>query len=257
MGRVLSISNRKGGCGKTTSSVSIAAALAHRGYRVLLVDVDPQAHTTLSLGVRERDKNMDLNAVLLNGQKIENMVKKTYLENLHLVPGSKQLKEFEKNNAQKKSARTILTEKLNPLIGKYDFIIIDTPPTFGLLTISALIASQEVYVPMQTHYLGFDGLSDIVKLIYSINRLYNPVLMLKGIIPTFYKERTRLAKVIVEKIRENLGPDIIMHPIRINISLAEAPGYGKTIFQYNPKCRAADDYSIVADQILKDKVEVN
>ncbi len=249
MGRVLSMCNRKGGCGKTTSSVSISAALALRGNRVLLVDLDPQAHSTLSFGYQTTESDNDLCAVLLNGISIKDMIKRTYLKNLHLIPGSKTLIDFEKHNYQKTQARTLLAEKLNSLVGKYDYILFDTPPAFSLLTVSALIASSEVYVPMQTHYLNFEGLADIVKLIYSINSLYNPMLKLKGIIPTFFKQRTRLAGTIMTKIKENLGPEIIMHPVRVNIALAEAPGYGKTIFQYKLKSIGAYDYLRLADQI--------
>lgn len=218
---------------------------------MLIVDIDPQAHTTLSFGIRNRNGNDHIQAVFLDGRKMQGLIHNTYLEKLHIIPGSKQLSEFEKDNSQKKESRTLLAEKLSPLIGIYDFIIFDTPPTFGLLTVSALIASQEVYVPMQTHYLGFDGLSDLIKLIYAINRLYNPLLKLRGIIPTFYKRRTRIAKSIIEKIQENLGNTIILPPVRVNIALAEAPGYGETIFQYKPESSGASDYLSVADHIIQ------
>lgn len=256
MSRVISICNRKGGCGKTTSSVSLATALAIKGYKVLLLDTDPQAHTSLSFGARKYNGDDNLFSVLIDGKNISDMKTNTYLKNLHILTGSKKLSDFEKMYGKNKDYLTVLSEKLNPIQGEYDFILLDTPPTLGMLTVSSLIASTEVYVPMLTHYLGFDSLYDIVKMIYTINRLYNPKLRLKGIIPTFYKKKTRIASAILKKINYDLGPNIVLHPVRVNIALAEAPGFGQTIYQYNPNSSGAYDYLIIAEQIVNSKTGI-
>lgn len=248
MARVLTICNKKGGCGKTTSSVNLAAALAIRFHRVLLLDLDPQAHTTLSLGHSHRDGD-ELSAALTGDGSLEDLVCRSGLNLLDFVPGTTGLMTYQKENYRNSAARTILAEKLSPLQRGYDFIIVDTPPTLGLLTASALIASEEVYIPMQMDYLGFDALPDIVRMIYTINHRYNPKLRLGGIIPTFYRGRTRIARAVVTQTRRNLGSAKIMHPVRVNVSLAEAPGSGKSIFEYNPDSSGARDYDFIAAQI--------
>ena len=252
MRRIISISSRKGGSGKTTTAVNVSAALALKGSRVIVIDADPQAHATVSLGITPERVNMDLSSLLMDRAGIEDCTISTYLKGLKLIPANKNLIEFERNYSTKKEARTILSEKISSIIKMYDYIVFDTPPTFSLLTLSALIAANNVYIPMQTHFLALEGLAEMVRLIYKINRFYNPHLRLKGIIPTFYKEKTNLAKRITNEIKNNLGEHIIMHPIRVNIALAEAPAYGKTIFQYKLKSHGAYDYYRLAEQIEKD-----
>ena len=245
----ISISNRKGGSGKTTTSVNVSAALAHQGYTVLLIDADPQAHTTLSFGISLNSTQSDLHSVLVGQIKPERVMMETYLKRLKVIPASRRLTAYEKDNAGNREVRTRLAEAIKNINGAFDYIVIDTPPTLSLLTVSALIASTEVLIPMQTHFLSLEGLAEMVMLIRKINRIYNSNLTLRGVIPTFYRMHTRLAGSIINEIRKNLGAEIILHPVRMNVSLAEAPGFGKTIFQYNPKCNGAYDYLAIAKQI--------
>ena len=249
MKRFLSFTNRKGGSGKTTSAVNIAAALAHRGRRVLVIDVDPQAHTTVSLGITRGEIKADLCSILIDGRDVEDVMVDTYLEGLKVVPATRRLTNYERNYSRVKESRHCLAERLQSLNGQFDFVIFDTPPTVSLLTISALIASDEVYVPMQTHFLSLEGLVEMVTLIKKLNTAYKLDVKLKGIIPTFFKERTRLSQSILAEIRKNLGENIILHPVRENIALAEAPSFGKTIFQYNQTSHGAFDYLSIAKQI--------
>ena len=251
MPRLISFSNRKGGSGKTTTTVNVSTALALKGFKILVIDTDPQAHTTLSFGITVKDINTDLSSILIDNKTPEDCTVNTFLGNLKLIPATKRLMEFERNYSKIKEARTLLSERISSIIGSYDYIILDTPPTLSLLTVSTLITVNEVYIPMQTHFLAMEGLAEMVRLIYKINRLYNPNLRLRGIIPTFYKERTRLARNIIDEIKKNLGENIIMHPIRINIALAEAPGYGQPVFQYQLKSHGAYDYYRLAEQIEK------
>ena len=249
MKRILSVSNRKGGSGKTTTTVNIAAALAHQGKEVLVVDADPQAHTSLSLGIKPKDVSLDLYSLLVDKREPEEVMADTYLKQLKVIPASRRLTIYERTFSATKEARHSLCERLQDLNGRFDYVIFDTPPTLSLLTISALIASEEVYVPMQAHFLSLEGLVEMVTLISKINKLYNPKLKLRGIIPTFYKERTRLSQAIIAEIKKNLGEGIILHPVRVNVALAEAPSFGKTIFQYRLKSHGAFDYLSIAKQI--------
>ncbi len=253
MARIISISNRKGGSGKTTTAVNISAALAHKGKRVLVVDTDPQAHTTLSFGIRRKDIKRDLYSVLVDESGFEESILTTYLDGLSVIPSTRKLMDYERKYSGVKEARTRLGELVGNMNGQFDYVIFDTPPTLSLMTVSALIASTEVLIPMQAHFLALEGLAEMVKLIHSINRVYNLNVSLKGIIPTFYSERTRLSRAIVDEIKRNLGDEIILHPVRMNIALAEAPSHGKTIFQYNLKSHGAYDYLCIANQLEDEK----
>ena len=249
MKRIISVSNRKGGSGKTTTAVNLSAALACKGKKVLIVDADPQAHSTLSLGITRSKTNGDLSSVLMGEKKLEEVMVKTDLATLQLIPATRRLMEYERNNSRIKDARMRLAECFGDVNGKFDYTFFDTPPTMSLMTVSSLIASREVYIPMQAHFLALEGLAEMVTLISRIQKHYNPELRLMGIIPTFYRERTRLSQAIMEEIKRNLGEQLILHPVRVNVALAEAPSHGKTIFQYKLKSRGASDYLSIANQI--------
>ncbi len=248
MSRVCVIANRKGGSGKTTTAVNTAAALAHRGRNVLIIDMDPQAHTTLSLGRSEARSKPGLQDVLQGSCKTEDVLTDTYARRLKLIASARRLHDYERNNATKREARTTLRDRLTQIRDNFDFIIIDTPPTLGLLTVSALIAGDEVYVPLQTHFLSMEGLAEMVTIVKKVRNAYSTNLSVRGVIPTFYREKTRLSSGILDQIRGSLG-NVILHPVRQNISLAEAPGFGKTIFQYALRSNGAADYLAVAKQI--------
>ncbi len=249
MCRAISISNRKGGSGKTTTAVNVAAALAHRGRKVLIVDLDPQAHTTLSLGVRERASRGGVHSVLAGSQCIPDALTDTYLESLKLLPGSRHVAEFERLHAESADIRTLLRDRLAEDGESFDYVVFDTPPLFSCLTISALVASSEVYVPMQAHFLGLEGLAAVVRLVRAIRGRYARDLDIRGVIPTFFRESERLGRRVVAEVRKSLGESIVLHPIRVNVALAEAPSHGQTIFQYNLKSNGARDYYNLAGQI--------
>jgi chromosome partitioning protein len=248
MARVITIGNRKGGTGKTTTCVSLAAGLAHRGRRVLLVDLDPQAHATLCLGVREAPAGGGY-ALLAERKPLEQLLVGTYLRTLRLLPGTRRLSEYERLYTPVKEARHRLREALAAAGSEYDFVIIDTPPTLGLLTVTALIASSELIVPMQAHFLALDGLAEMMRIVGTLRRLYGGDLAIRGIVPTFYQERARLSRAVMEEVRGFLGPRAILHPVRTSIPLAEAPSHGRTIFAHDPRCTGAMDYLALVAQI--------
>ena len=250
MKRSIVFTNRKGGCGKTTTTVNVAAAFAHMGHRVLLVDTDPQAHSTMSLGVEQGTLAADLTAVLRGEISARNALERTYAPRLTLLPASRRLAAYERTHASDREARKRLREVLQDIEGEFDFLCFDTPPTSGLLTVQALVAAREAYVPMQAHFLAMEGMIEIVEVVEQVRKHYNSELSIKGIIPTFVGTAKEISRQIIEEVEEELGEGIFLKPVRINDALAEAPGFGKTVFQYNIRSKGALDYYRVAQEIL-------
>jgi len=247
--RSIVFANRKGGCGKTTTAVNVAHALVNRGRQVMLVDMDPQAHTTLSLGISPDSLPASVYDLLSGDMPHDRVVLQTHVPGLSLVPSSRSLTRMEIEPASHRITETALAEHLTQHARSFDYIIIDLPPAVGMLSISALVAAREVYIPMPMHFLAMEGLAEMMRLIYMINARWNPRLRLQGIIPTFYNKNTRIARDICQEIIRNFGRDKLMPGIRMNVSLAEAPGSGSTIFEYAPKSIGAIDYALLADRI--------
>ena len=249
MKRVLAISNRKGGCGKTTTVVNVSAALARRGNKVLVIDSDPQAHSTLSFGISPDKPRPDLHAVLTGESRLSSAILRTHVPNLEILPGSRRSAQFERENRGRHEARVQLRDTIRALNGAYDYVLIDTAPTLSLLTVASLIAANEVYVPMLAHFLCLDGLAEMTRLCKEIQGIYREALPIKGVIPTFFNLRMRLSRDVIRDIRAGLGEHILMHPVRMNCALAEAPSFGQSIFDYDPSSNGARDYLRVAEQI--------
>ncbi len=250
MKRSIVFANRKGGCGKTTTAVNVAAAFAHMGHRVLLVDTDPQAHSTMSLGVEQGMLQADLTAVLRGEISPRNALRPTYAPRLTILPASRRLAAYERTHASDRHARGRLREVLEDLQEEFEILCFDTPPTSGLLTVQALVAGREAYVPMQAHFLAMEGMIEIVDVVEQVRKHYNRELSIKGIIPTFVGGTKEISQQIIEEVEEELGEGIFLRPVRINDALAEAPGFGKTVFQYDIRSKGALDYYRVAQEIL-------
>ncbi len=245
--KIIAVSNQKGGCGKTTTTVNLAAYLALNGKKTLLVDLDPQGSSTRHLGLNELDKTMY--DVLMRGLDIRALIKNTMVSGLDIAPTNNFLGKAELELASKLTAReSVLRPKLRSLEG-YDYVLIDTPPTLGFLTLNALVASDMVLIPIQTQFFALMGLSmilDLLELIktdlgYDIKKRY---------LLTLFDPRTKMAKEIVAQVKESLGEDVFKTVIPNNIRLAEAPSYGLPISLHAPNSPGALAYSNLAKEVI-------
>lgn len=245
----IGVTNRKGGSGKTTTSVNLAAALAITGARVLLVDADPQAHSALSLGMKSVSGEKNLFDVLVGGTDVRAAFRMIPHARLSVLFGGRRLLEFERDYSRINSARTALLNALSRVDADIDYVLIDTPPTLRLLTVCSIVASSHVIVPMQMHFLAMEGLAETVRILRGIQTHFGRTVEFLGVVPTFFSAHTRLSQAVISDIRQTFGERSILHPIRPNIALAEAPGHGKSVFHHAPRSHGAADYLALANQI--------
>ncbi len=245
MNKIISISNHKGGVGKTTSAVNIGAGLNMLGKNVLLVDMDPQENLSLSFGIRTAEKNI---YGALKGEYALNPLE--IKENLSLIPATLDLSGAEIELSAEAGREYIFSELIEPIKNRYDYIIIDCPPSLGLLTVNALSASDEVMLPIQAHYLAIKGLAKMNEVVSKIKRRLNRKLEIGGVFITLFDKRKVLHRDVVETVKSYFQEKVFDTRIRDNISLAEAPYTGKDIFEYNPKSYGAIDYMNLCKEII-------
>ncbi|MCB0838201.1 MAG: ParA family protein [Bacteroidetes bacterium] len=240
---VIAIANHKGGVGKTTTTVNLAAGLGRQGHKVLVIDLDPQSNATFSLGLKKQDRT--IYQVLAFQDDIRKMIQP--VAGVDLVPASVHLAGFEKNNEVGKEF--ILQESLDPIRSEYDFILIDCPPSLGALTISALTASDFVIIALQPEFLALQGMTDFIKILRTVKTRMNSNLELLGIVVTQFDNRKVLHRDIMEHARNEYGDAVFDTLIRGNIALAECQSMGKHIFDYDENCNGAEDYSLLALEV--------
>ena len=246
--RILAITNQKGGSGKTTTAVNLAAALGEKGRRVLLVDLDPQASATAWLGVK--DAGRGIYDVFTNNKTIESITLNTSNTGVTVAPASAWLVGVEKALAGEVGTETLLKRAIGKL-KNYDYVILDCPPSLGLLTINALTAARELLIPVEAHVLALAGLAQLLETMEKVKERLNPTLAIAGILACRVDHRTRHAQDIEEQLRKRFGRQVYAATIRENIRLAEAPSFGQAILQYDSSSSGAADYRALATLVIK------
>ena len=252
MAKVIAFSNQKGGVGKTTTCVNLAAYVAAKGYRVLVVDMDPQGNASSAMGFFERKEKSSVYEVLTDDLDAAAAVKETETDGLFAITSSSDLAGAELELAQVMIGRErVLDEKLAGVREKFDFVFIDCPPSLGLLTVNALAASDGVVVPIQCEYFALEGLSQMMNTVKLVKKFLRPAIEVEGVVITLYDGRSKLSKGVVAEIEKVFGSKVYNTKIPRNVRLAEAPSYGKPVAQYDPKCAGAQSYEKLSEEFLQ------
>ena len=251
MGKIIAISNQKGGVGKTTTSVNLAATLASKGKRVLLLDIDPQGNSTSGVGVDKDELENTAYELLLGNMKADNVIIKGVLDNLDIIPSNVNLAGAEIELADVRKREQILKKKLKGINEEYDYVLIDCPPSLNMMTVNALTAADAVLVPVQTEYYALEGLSQLVHTIELIRKKLNKELYIDGIVFTMADQRNNLTQQVIDNVKENVDYHIYETVIPRNVRLAEAPSYGQPINLYDSHSVGAKAYRELANEFIK------
>jgi chromosome partitioning protein len=249
----IAVINQKGGVGKTTTTVNLGAALAQRGYRVLLLDMDPQANLTVHVDKRPDLESNTLTNLLVEDAPLKDLVQPTALPNLFVVPRDTSLAGVEQVLANRIGRETILREALEAYgdAASFDFVLFDCPPSLGVLSANALVAADRVVVPMQAEYLSLQGMAKLMEVIQLVQKRLNQGLQIACVLPCMVDARTNLSNEVLREIDQHFGPMLARTRIRNNVKLAEAPSFGRTIFEHAPDSNGARDYEAFAAEFLR------
>ena len=255
MGRIIAVANQKGGVGKTTTSINLAACLAEKGKKVLSVDMDPQGNLTSGLGVDKDSVEKSIYELIIGEVDIKEVINKEVLENLDIIPTSIDLSAAEIELIGVDDKEYILRNAIDQVKDQYDFVIIDCPPSLSMLTINAMTTADSVIVPIQCEYYALEGLSQLIHTIDLVKDRLNNDLEIEGVVFTMYDARTNLSLQVVENVKENLQQNIYKTIIPRNVRLAEAPSYGQPITLYDPRSTGAEAYRLLAEEVINREVE--
>lgn len=251
MGKVISIANQKGGVGKTTTAINLAASLAAIEHPTLLIDIDPQSNSTSGLGIEPRSVTSSIYEVMVGGVEVEDAVLETELPFLDLVPSHINLVGAEIEMVDRNQRERILKKAIDQIRSKYDFIIIDCPPSLGLLTINSLTASNSVLIPVQCEYFALEGLGQLLNTIKIVRQHLNTALEIEGVVLTMYDTRTRLSNQVAAEVKKYFDDRVFSTVIARNVRLAEAPSFGKPALLYESTSVGAKNYLALAREIIK------
>jgi chromosome partitioning protein len=247
--RTIALANQKGGVGKTTTAINLGACLAELGYRTLVVDLDPQGNASTGLGLNIRDLEASMYDVILNEMPLEDCIEATALRNLFVAPAALDLAGAEIELVPVFSRELRLRRALEPITGDYDYILVDCPPSLGLLTVNGLTAATEVIVPIQCEYYALEGLGQLLRNVQLVQRNLNPVLELSAMVLVMYDARTKLADQVVREVRDHFGEKVCASIVPRTVRLSEAPSFGQPIIIFDPASRGSIAYRDLAKEV--------
>lgn len=250
MGKIIAIANQKGGVGKTTTAINLAAGLALVKKKVLLVDADPQGNATSGTGIARAKNRKSLYTAIVAGDTIKESVLPTEIATLWVLPSDQNLAGLEIELADHKDRNRVLKNLLHRIRDYFHYIIIDCPPSLGILTVNGLTAADSLLVPIQCEYFALEGVTELYETLARLKRELNPQLTIEGLLLTMYDDRTNLASAVAKELRDFYGPQVLKTIIPRNVRLAEAPSFGKPILLYDPKSRGAESYFELTQEIL-------
>ncbi len=250
MGEVYAVANQKGGVGKTTTSVNVAACVAEAGYRTLLIDIDPQANATVALGLSKSMRPSTYDCLGGSSTAVE-AARDTSIENLSLVPASTELAGSNVELPRKDGSEQLLAKALDGVRDKFTFTFLDCPPSLGPLTVNALVAADKLILPVQTEFLALEGMTQLLDTVSLIKKELNPRLRVAGMVLTMYDGRTKLSKDVEREVREHFNGLVFKTVIPRNIRLGEAPSYGKPVIHHDPHCAGSDAYFDLAKEVAE------
>ena len=251
MGRIIALANQKGGVGKTTSAVNLAASLGVLGHRVLLADLDPQGSATSSVGVAKKNLRFSAADLLIGGCRAQDAILPTSFENLDLLPANIHLAAPEYDLLEGEDAENHLRRALQPLKAAYDFIILDCPPSLGMLTVNAMVAADGVIIPMQCEFFALEGLSQLMLTVSRMKKRYHPTLTVIGILVTMYNGRLTLSGQVLGELKKHYGSQVFETAISRNVKLSEAPGFGVPAYYHDKSAKGAKEYMQLAKELLE------
>ncbi len=250
MGKIITITNQKGGVGKTTTAINLSSCIAVAEKSVLLVDIDPQANATSGLGLVPDEQNYSTYELLMDDIPIEEVITKTSVPFLEIVPSHIRLVGAEIEMVEMPNREQRLKEKLLPVKDKYDYIFVDCPPSLSLLTLNALTAADSVIIPIQCEYYALEGLSQLLNTVHLVQKSLNPNLSIEGVLLTMYDNRLNLCNQVAQEVREYFKEKVYNTVIHRNVRLGEAPSFGKPIIMYDAVCVGSQDYISLAEEVI-------